>query len=307
MTTKIEWTQETWNPVTGCTKISPGCQHCYAERMAKRLAGRYGYPKDEPFKPGVLHSDKLDEPLKWKKPRQVFVCSMGDLFHDAVPFQTIAEVFKVMRLAENHTFQVLTKRPQRMAEFIEWMQAISLVDGIVSFAEAHQNIWFGITAENQEQADQRIPFLLQIPVAVKFVSVEPMLSEVDIEASLYKASCFPESEGWRLDWIIVGGESGPGARPMHPEWARSIRDQCRTAKVPFFFKQWGEWISTSHHQPHMPSNHMAWPWAFKNSNGDLRGDTTMVFKVGKKIAGRLLDGREWNEMPCSCEKDKKTI
>jgi len=222
--TKIEWTETTWNPLTGCTPISPGCAHCYARRMAQRLAGRCGYPAAPHEFEVTLHPERLSEPLGWKKPRRVFVCSMGDLFHESVPFEYIARVYGVMTLNQQHTFQVLTKRPYRAVDFIHWAE-----DRYKFARTPPPNIWLGATIENQEQADKRIPVLLQIPAAVRFVSVEPLLGPV-----------YPlDPQGVRLDWVICGGETGPGARPMHPDWARSLRDQCAVAGVPFFFKKMG--------------------------------------------------------------------
>uniref|UniRef100_A0A6H1ZDZ4 Phage protein Gp37/Gp68 n=1 Tax=viral metagenome TaxID=1070528 RepID=A0A6H1ZDZ4_9ZZZZ len=243
MPSKIEWTDETWNPITGCTKISPGCKNCYAERMAKRLAGRCGYPKDSPFEV-ALHPDKLDQPLRWRKPRRVFVCSMGDLFHEDVPTPWIYDVFQRMESCPQHIFMLLTKRPERMRSMV--------MGGVTGWETSHrEHIWLGVTAENQEQADKRIPVLLSIPAAVRFVSVEPMLSTVDlchlqpndppveIDAlnGTHGVTRPHGGKSAKLDWVICGGESGPGARPMHPDWARGLRDQCVGAGVPFFFKQ----------------------------------------------------------------------
>lgn len=251
--TKIEWTEYSWNPVTGCTPISEGCQNCYAKRMANRLRGRCGYPADEPFRV-TLHPEKLDEPLKWEKPRRVFVCSMGDLFHEDVPDEFIEKVFDVMATVSRHTFIVLTKRPRRLLEFVKW-QTHETGEGYLN----EGNVWLGVTAENQQRADERIPILLQIPAAVRFVSVEPMLGPVDLSKWLggtwYCETCecivdpefVPFSEIHYpcenyldfipgIDWVICGGETGPGARPMHPDWVRSLKDQCQEAGVPFFLK-----------------------------------------------------------------------
>jgi len=226
--THIEWADEVWSPVTGCTKISPGCKHCYAERMAKRLRGRFGYPKDEPFQV-TLHPERLIGPKKWKKPRMVFVCSMGDLFHEDVPFDFIHQVFNVMADCRGigHTFLVLTKRPKRMLRFFKSEDRLYIPP---------KNVWLGVTAENQEQADKRIPILLQIPAKVRFVSVEPMLGPIDLLTDKYH---WLEFDGIYpgLDWVICGGESGPVARPMNPDQARELRDQCKAAGVPFFMKQ----------------------------------------------------------------------
>jgi len=243
--TKIEWTHRpgtvgvTWNPVTGCTKISEGCAHCYAERMSKRLAGRFGYPADDPFRV-TLHPDKLELPRKWKKPRTVFVCSMGDLFHRDVPYDEIAFVFHEMARSPQHTYLVLTKRPDEMLAF--WKRY--RYDTGIELEPPPSYIWFGVTCENQQRANERIPLLLQCPAAVRFVSVEPMLGPVDISiAEIEFSGGHPDDPASYeysanvLDWVIVGGETGPGARPMHPGWARDIRDQCQAAGVPYFFKQ----------------------------------------------------------------------
>lgn len=239
MATTIEWTArpgttgETWNPITGCTKVSEGCKNCYAERMAKRLAGRFGYPTDDPFKV-TLHPDKLDQPLHWRKHRTVFVCSMGDLFHEDVPTTYLAAVWNVMETAYNHIFLVLTKRPERMRDFLP-------ISGRVrGYMEPLDNVWPGVTAENQEQADKRIPVLLQVPAAVHFVSIEPMLGPVIIDHWLGDAysSCHGGFDRG-LDWVIVGGESGPGARRMDCNWALDTVRQCQAEGVPVFVKQLG--------------------------------------------------------------------
>jgi protein gp37 len=207
--TKIEWTNETWNPVTGCTKISPGCRNCYAERMAKRLAGRYGYPRENPFEPATIHFDKLDKPFGWKKPRHVFVCSMSDLFHEAVPRKTIEMVLDICRRASMHTFQLLTKRADRLVRGFEFPK----------------NVWVGVTAENQDAWDSRTPFLRQVAATVRFVSLEPLLSDIEMGDIQW------------LDWVLTGSEAGPGARPMDEDWVRNIRDQVKARGIPFFYKQ----------------------------------------------------------------------
>lgn len=293
---KIEWTDRVWNPITGCTKISPGCANCYAERMSKRLAGRCGYDKDEPFKV-TLHRDRLHEPMRWTKPSKVFVCSMSDLFHDDVPFSFLDELFGVMVAARKHTFLVLTKRPERMYEYMMTCQRGADDTG---YKFPWEHIWLGVTAENQEQADKRIPVLLQIPAAVRFVSVEPMLGPVDMTRAMYGPD--PEGMSWfgftdgigyeaGIQWVICGGESGPGARPMHPDWARGLRDQCLTAGVPYFFKQWGQYC--------YPEQMTRDTYQQVDMGHNLAGnsDYNKPWSVGKKAAGRLLDGREWNEMP----------
>ena len=220
--TKIEWTEKTWNPVTGCTKVSQGCKHCYAEVMHER----FNMPGS--FKNVTCHEDRLTIPIKWKKPSLIFVCSMADLFHESVPFEFIDEVFYVMAGCAQHTFQVLTKRPERMRQYFmhvaEMFDQISLEFGPLS------NVWIGVSVEDQKAADERIPILLQVPAAVRWLSCEPLLGEVNILKRLSG-----------IDWIVVGGESGHGARRMDPDWVRQVHGQCVMTNTPFFFKQWGEY------------------------------------------------------------------
>lgn len=228
----IEWTQATWNPVTGCTKISPGCKHCYAERMAKRLLAMRQPRYRNGFKV-TLQEDLVELPLQWKLPRIIFVNSMSDLFHVDVPAEFIHRCFDVMRRASQHTFQILTKRPDRVLEMsadLPWAP----------------NIWMGTSIETA-QYTWRAKLLSQVGAAIRFLSVEPLLGPI------------PRLPLKRIDWVIVGGESGPGARPMNEEWVMQIRDRCQSQGVPFFFKQWGG--------------------------------------VQKHRAGRELDGRVWDEMP----------
>ena len=244
--TNIEWTDVTWNPVTGCTKISAGCKHCYAERFAKRIRGRCGYPADDPFRV-TLHPDRLNQPRHWRKPRKIFVCSMSDLFHEDVPDWFLDRVFAVMKRCPHHVFMLLTKRPERMHRFVGSDPSLS--------ADPVPNVMLGVSAENQQAVDQRIPILLDTPAAIRFVSCEPLLGPIDLllrvrsrgdfyrtldarcrQASLDRISGVVSND---LDWVIVGGETGSGARPVDPEWVRSLRDQCQHAGVPFFFKRWG--------------------------------------------------------------------
>lgn len=421
---KIEWTDVTWNPMTGCSKISPGCKNCYAERMAARLQAM-GQPRyANGFKP-TFHPDALGEPLNWKKPRMAFVGSMTDLLHEDFTDEQIGSVFSVIALCalmkRGHIFQVLTKRPERLAELL------------LRYREEHPstpwplpNLWLGTSAEDQQRADERIPHLLAVPAAVRFLSCEPLLGPVDLlgwgeqaqgkmdvpatwaefqwpdwmppkvrrELELWNldkdghgprdwsrhfgAKYYPSillmpafgamvtasfdlgnengrwvdrlnkmptfdrqtitgrfvflggnigrivtdtgevfccstdsGSGWLsryhplsrwrgLDLVIAGGESGPHARPMHPDWARSLRDQCAEARVPFFFKQWGEWVSEDQSPEDiiLPSESFL-PWSTLDNDGDLTGDMTSVYRVGKKAAGRLLDGIEHNELPPS--------
>jgi protein gp37 len=228
----IEWTESTWNPLTGCTKISPGCKHCYAERMAKRLHAM-GQPNYANGFKLTLHPQALEIPLGWKKPQMIFVNSMSDLFHKDVPVEFIQQVFDVMRRADWHRFQVLTKRAERLLEIdpqIEWPS----------------NVWMGVSVENQDYK-HRIDLLRQTHAKIKFLSLEPLLGPL------------PHLNLKSINWVIVGGESGPGARPILAEWVIDIRDQCKAKRVPFFFKQWGG--------------------------------------VQKKRAGRLLQGKTYSQMP----------
>jgi len=220
---KIEWTDQTWNPVTGCTKVSAGCKNCYAERLSERFRGVPGHPYEQGFDL-KLWPERLDQPLRWRKPRRVFVNSMSDLFHEDVPDSYIGSVFETMYNAPRHTFQVLTKRPGRMAEFVGGVRRKVFGDWWPL-----PNVWLGTSVENQATADERIPHLLATPAAVRFLSCEPLLDPLQL------AGWLPAGEG--IDWVIVGGESGPRARPMELAWVRAIRDQCAAASVPFFMKQ----------------------------------------------------------------------
>jgi protein gp37 len=239
MPTKIEWVKnadgtkgETWNPISGCSPISAGCKNCYARRMSKRLAGRFGYPPAPHNFDVTFHPGKLNRPLHWKKPRRIFVCSMSDLFHPLVDSRDRHKVFCVMEMCRRHTFQILTKRPEIMAQFIRLYAKFNLWP--------LSNVWLGITGEDQEQLDKRVPVLLQIPAAVRFVSIEPMLGNIFLHHAWLYDYVYDRRIGTFLDWIIAGAETGPGKRPMKLDWARSVRDQCQQAGVPFFFKRDGE-------------------------------------------------------------------
>jgi len=259
----IEWTDKTWNPTTGCTRVSPGCKNCYAfqlhdMRHAAHIAGKKVAPQyAKPFKELQLFDDRLTDPLGWRKPCRVFVNSMSDLFHKDVPDEFIDRVFAVMALAPQHTFQVLTKRPERMAAYLNdyrdsklgKMRFKDMPDGGVLIAPL-PNVWLGTSVENQAAADERIPHLLKTPAAVRFLSCEPLLGPVDLEKYLRCPSCksFYRTQGpslgcWdchsAIDWCIVGGESGPGARPCNVAWVRSIVEQCKAAGAPVFVKQLG--------------------------------------------------------------------
>ena len=240
-TSKIEWTDATWNPVTGCTKVSPGCDHCYAETFAERWRGIPGHPYEQGFEL-KLWPDRLALPGRWAKPRRVFVNSMSDLFHVDVPREYIAEVFDVMLTNSQHTYQVLTKRAERMERVVRWYAGL----GDAYSGRAGRSVWLGVSVESPTYYS-RIRHLQRTPAAVRFLSCEPLLAPL------------PDLPLDGIHWVIVGGESGPGSRPMHPDWVRDIRDQCQRAGVAFFFKQWGG--------------------------------------VRKKATGRELDGRTWDEMP----------
>ena len=214
---KIEWTEATWNPVRGCLKISPGCKHCYAETFAERFRGVPGHPYEHGFDPRLV-PEKLLEPLLWPAPKTVFVNSMSDLFQDTIPDDYIVAVANVMLRANWHTYQVLTKRPERM---------VPMLRRKLRSAAGRSHIWWGVSVENRKHGLPRIDLLRSASVAVRFLSIEPLLEDLG------------EFDLSGINWVIVGGESGPGARPIKSEWVRSIRDQCFAAKVPFFFKQWG--------------------------------------------------------------------
>lgn len=242
----IEWTDATWNPVTGCTKVSPGCKHCYAETFSERFRGVPGHPYEQGFDLR-LWPDRLEIPLRWKTPRMIFVNSMSDLFHERVPDEFIERVFRTMAAAPQHTFQVLTKRAARL---VEWTAEHPDFWGT-------PNVWLGCSVENRRYGVPRIELLRNVRASVRFLSVEPLLEDLgDLDLT-------------GIDWVIVGGESGHGARPMRPEWVRSVRDQCRAARIPFFFKQWGgRW---------------------------------------KKRTGRLFEGRTWDEMPIRSEPGRQQL
>lgn len=234
---KIEWTDATWNPVRGCSKVSPGCVNCYAETFAERFRGVPGHPFEQGFDLRLV-PDKLADPLRWRIPRMVFVNSMSDLFHEQVPDDYIVSVARVMRLANWHTYQVLTKRSERMRD---------LLRGKLRFVSNDSNIWWGVSVENRKHGLPRLEHLCSAPARVRFLSIEPLIE--DLGTFSLKG----------ISWVIVGGESGPGARPMSRAWVLAIRDQCQRFKVPFFFKQWGG--------------------------------------VRKSETGRMLDGKTYSEFP----------
>lgn len=304
--TGIEWTDATWNPVTGCTKVSPGCDHCYAETIAHRFAGTPAYPNAFDV---TLRPERLDQPLRWRRPRRVFVNSMSDLFHDDIAVDYIAEIFAVMRLAPQHTFQILTKRHGRMRSLLNNEDFRGMV-GTTAHRLAKPrgldgrgawplpNVWLGVSVENQQWADIRVPALINTPAAVRFLSCEPLLGPVDLRAWPHLDE---KEDGYRaLDWVIVGGESGADARPMHPEWARQLRDQCVDAGTAFMFKQWGNWSPDPASKPEPDA--MVLTDGRVQTKGDKCGIVDSIFaapmaNVGKRKAGRVLDGRTWDEFP----------
>lgn len=346
----IEWTDATWNPITGCTMVSAGCTNCYAMGLAATRL------RDHPSRAGLtritggrpvwtgevrLNDQWLDQPLRWRRPRRIFVCAHGDLFHEAVPDDWIDRVFAVMALAPRHTFQVLTKRPERARGYLDsyatlgriadWAlhEGRNLPNGHAGWREGAwvrrsgqvepgtwplPNVWLGTSVEDQATADARIPHLLATPAAVRFVSAEPLLGPVDltrVTSSTHRLNSLSRTnEGGdplpRVNWVIVGGESGPGARPMHPDWARSLRLQCQAAGVAFFFKQWGEWRETDGPKTRIEHRAMTAGTHWLDQSGQLverdKGSYSiyrdyLVARIGKARSGRLLDGREWNQMP----------
>lgn len=344
--THIEWTDATWNPITGCSVVSPGCTNCYA----MKLAG--GRQRHHPSRKGLTTATKsgpvwngevrfnegwLDQPLRWKRLRRIFVCAHGDLFHEAAPDEWIDQVFAVMALCPHHTFQVLTKRPERMRAYLRqtamphrvarvvldlviagtvkvkepWPvrslgDDVDAPDDVTLHHWPLPNVWLGVSVEDQARANERVPVLLDTPAAVRWISAEPLLGPIDLRAVPWGHS----NALHRLDWVVVGGENGP--RPMHPDWARSLRDQCVATGTSFLFKQWGAWL------PWEPEHGPCW----KAQNGrfadghalfpaDMDHDPTwddglwaipeeehFAFqRVGKKAAGRLLDGETWDQYP----------
>ena len=313
--TGIEWTDATWNPLVGCTKISPGCENCYAEGVVNRFVGTSAaFPAR--FDTVTLRGQRfLSQPLRWRKPRRVFVNSLSDLFYKDVPDEFIARVFAVMALAPQHTFQLLTKRHGRMRALLSSEvfqgQVQEAAQGVVAayapvtvwdWSWPLSNVWLGVSVEDQKRADLRIPALLGTPAAIRWISAEPLLGPIDLTRLPFSAwtgmstgqsAAVVDAVGGRygvpgmwqtkatgLDWVICGGESGPGARPMHQDWARLLRDQCESASVPYLFKQWGDWRPLADDQCAVVGD--KWPtgtWG------------VMSRRVGKKVAGRELDGR----------------
>jgi protein gp37 len=305
----MKWWTHSWNPVIGCTPASPGCDNCYAkalhdQRHAAFVAGsRIPACYAKPFGQVTCLEERLARPLGWKKPRRVFVNSMSDLFHPDVPFEFLDRVFAVMALASQHTFMICTKRAERMREYLRTYDRLP-----AALTWPYPNIWLGVTAENQEQADARIPILLDTPAAKRFVSVEPMLGPVSLSKYLRDDCdcgicnfCNGGPALRMLDWVICGGESGPNARPLHPSWALSLRDQCASAGVPFFFKQLGDlaWFPVPKDLPEDKSVFCRVRRAFICKADPVGGIFNPDgFYAAKVVRGsRLLDGVEHNAMP----------
>lgn len=380
--TQIEWTNATWNPVRGCSRVSEGCRNCYAEVQAARVNACQhgsGIPEGSAAYDGLLAKSgqwngkiklvpqALQQPLSWKEPRRIFVNSMSDLFHENVPEKFIDRVFAVMALANHHVFQILTKRPGRMQEYLNNFTFDRMIENCMDdegysqiprhsmqkimhlfgkFPESTlypneprvnnwplPNVWLGVSVEDQKTADARIPVLFKVPAAIRWVSIEPLLGSIDLERggwSLLKPLKSPPKRGIEgsLDWVVVGGESGANARPMHPDWVRGLRDQCAAAGVPFFFKQWGEWtqrcLLTIDGKPYggtmdfleLDPRCEKWPDIIGmcdcggNGSSDAGllpgckcrgGHKLYVQKVGKKLAGRILDGVLHDQYPTAKE------
>ncbi|GGO94924.1 DUF5131 family protein [Stakelama pacifica] len=379
--TSIEWTDATWNPVTGCSVVSAGCTNCYAMKLAgtrmKHHPSREGLTQDTKSGPvwnGQVRFNEqwLDQPLRWKRPRTIFVCAHGDLFHEGVPDEWIDRVFAVMALCPHHRFQVLTKRSGRAMRYAkDWNTPVRVArlllewagDKLVAFSQAFAaliergqeeqpeaaawplpNVWLGVSVEDQRAADERIPDLVETPAAVRFLSCEPLLGPVDLEEWLI---CANARDGVTMDpstgayecctlcdftgvtgaigWVIVGGESGKTARPMHPAWARSLRDQCASASVPYFFKQWGEWAPVCEmseeaidacydpapeHDPnamrrrkvaecvlHWNADRFEGRAMFERPAFEQGSKAMTMMAIGKKKSGRFLDGAQHDGMP----------
>lgn len=328
--TKIEWTDATANYVNGCTVVSPGCTNCYAMRLAgtrmKHHPTREGLTVDTKAGPVWTGEVRAHEPvlktvLGWRRPRRIFWNAHGDLFHEAVPVEWIDRAFAVMAMTPHHQHQVLTKRPDRMRGYLTQDRSLAIckqmdtlseptaasLEGVKALAERMPlpNVWLGTSVEDQTRADERIKHLLATPAAKRFLSCEPLLGEVDI--------FLEPGSTTGLHWVIVGGESGPGARPMHPNWVRTLRDQCEGAGIPFFFKQWGDWAPCSigadgDLNPPMPLGNdiMGWMrWEQDHYRRPIKGEKVdtwfapglLAVPVGKRTAGNSLDGRTHMEFP----------
>lgn len=300
------WWDRNWPVLEGCTPCSPACDNCFASGYAHRFENSLPYLRGLTTRDGkwngsvVLRKDQFQLPSTIKEPTAWFVTERSDLFHPAVPFEYILAVLSYAVMAPQHRYMILTKRPERMAEFFKWMDT----EATHRVETMRDCFWFGVTVWDQNSADRNIPFLLGLPVAHRFVSVEPMLGLVDIKMINDSAALAEIVGGPTIDLVICGGESGRNARPVHPDWIRSLRDQCSLAGVPFFFKQWGEWEVASEENGHrdhdMERNKAFWVamdgTIHKPSSKGLTNPIAMA-RVGKKAAGRLIDGKEYLELP----------
>jgi protein gp37 len=336
----IEWTDATWNPVSGCSRVSAGCQHCYAERVAARFSGA-GQPYEGLIHPStrgwngqvrVAGKDGLSQPLRWRRPRRIFVNSMSDLFHESISNADIAAIFGIMAACPQHTFQVLTKRPARMLEWFRWREkqiqdrdltwepwrvcegeAVELVDELPAIGCQQPwplpNVWLGVSVEDQETANERVPLLLQAPASVRWLSCEPLLGSVNLRRVDVPGYGFLDAltPGYFIDgraprygisWVVAGGESGTSARPMHVDWARMLRDQCEDTGVPFLFKQWGEWApATSGMWFHPLIDGPQYQARATGRDTHDFGAGYGAVRIGKRAAGRLLDAIEHDHYP----------
>ncbi len=310
--TTIEWSDATWNPLRGCSKVSPGCSHCYAERVSARFSGP-GAPYDGVIEDGHwngeirLISKHIDDPIRWRRPRRIFLGSMSDVFHPKVSDQVLDQLFTVMLAAPQHTYQVLTKRAERLARYTrDWCGR----------KPWPANIWLGVSVENQATADERIPHLFSTPAPIRFLSCEPLLGQVCLQRYM-SIEWSDVCESWehdvldyarmldggaadrRLSWVIAGGESGPSSRPMHPNWLRRLREQCRAAHVAFFFKQWGSWAPAhEHRQTQSPVQLVdeADGKVYPSHLATSRGREPMIL-TSVSAAGAVLDNRMHREFP----------
>lgn len=324
--TNIAWTDATWNPTTGCSHVSAGCSGCYAERMAPRLhaMGQTDAYTTLPWtaqnaKENVfLHPDRLQLPMSWKKPKRIFVNSMSDVFHERIPVEFIVKIFQTMANCPQHIFQILTKRPERMQKILSdesfWQQIPHVLGkppvmnarGFYYKPECYnpmdfkalKNVHLGTSAEDERWYQERWPYVVNTPAFVRWLSLEPLLGPIELSIGRFN----------QIDWVVVGGESGPRARPMNPAWARALRDECQMRRIPFHFKQWGEWAPMSEERegyiraeaPDDMVDRVIFPngaHMFVIINGNNGIDATLIHRYGKMAAGRELDGRTWDEWP----------
>jgi len=285
MKTKIQWTDYSWNPITGCSKISPGCLYCYAEARAKRFAGTAGYPEGKHYFDVTYHPDRVKQPLSWIKGKKIFVCAMGDLFHEKVENSWLNDIFKIMSSSPWHTYLILTKRPERMVEYVNSLNRIP------------RNLWFGVTTESQKEANTRIPVLLELNTSNIFVSAEPLLHQINFERIDTAGGTFNAlGEGTTgivknyVKWVIAGGESGVKARPSSPDWYAFIQYQCRKNRTDFFFKSWGTWIDIRNLDEDLIEKHQVFSFDDQNTVVKFSGDMP-------KFVKEILFGKKQQQFP----------